>query len=360
MATAQNPAQVKSKLTPAQRNQLFAAATRQHIQKLPSHTVVAGGSISFEIPKARYMAEIILAFKGTLTATHATETAFVPATYSPYNLIKKVRAELNNGFSPFNLSGKGLALYNRMNTYQSSQFANVSTANARGAVLMEKVSSSGGTSNDFRFIVRLPVVLNDRDPVGLINVQNPQTVCTVTLDFNELTSLLTTTTGFTLASAITVTPTVISYSIPIIGDAQPDLSVLKLVNEQVQAIAGAGDVTVKLPVGQTYRKIGIIFEDASGGEADADIGEFQLILNQADYPYRVDPFTLQAINQMSYGTIFNAGEFVFDFTNQGIPNLGGARDYIDTERLTEFWLRSTAAAARNITVITETLARLAG
>jgi len=358
---AGNTAQNQSKLSPAARAQLFAQATRQHIQKLPSQVVTGGGSVTFELPKARFLAEVILHFKGTLTVVHASETAYTPATYAPYSLIKKVRAELNNGFSPFNISGRGLALYNRMNTYQSAQFERVTTANARGAVLQEVVAaSSTGAENDIRFAVRLPVVLNDRDPVGLINLQNPQTVCTITIDFNELTSLLATSTNFTLTSALTVTPTVISYSIPIIGDAIPDLTVLKLVNEQVQTIAGAGDVTVKLPVGQTYRKIGIIFEDASGGEADADIGEFQLILNQADYPYRVDPFTLQALNQFSYGDAFPAGEFVLDFTNQGVPNMGGARDYIDTERLTEFWLRSTAAAAGKITVITETLARLAG
>jgi hypothetical protein len=52
------------------------------------------------------------------------------------------------------------------------------------------------------------------------------------------------------------------------------------------------------------------------------------------------------------------GIYVFDFTYQGLEGYGGARDYIDTEKLTEFWLKFQAAETGKITYVRETLARL--
>jgi hypothetical protein len=207
----------------------------------------------------------------------------------------------------------------------------------------------------------MPVMLNKRDPIGMINTQNTQTVVTVTLDFNELGVILASTTGYTLTGSLQVIPTIESFTVPIIPEARPDMSVLKLVQEYTQAIPGAGDVTFKFPVGTTYRRFAMLFEKADGsGFSESELTDIQLILNQADIPYKVNPYVLQAINQEQYGVTFEKGLFVMEFADQGIVGLGGSRDYIDSENLTEFWVKTNASVGGTLTVLTETLAELQG
>jgi hypothetical protein len=346
-----------SKLSPAQRNMLFAQATRQHWQDLAPVNFVDGETVSFELPKVRLTSKVMLLVEGTVTVTHSSQTSFTPAAFAPYNLFKQVRVGVNNGFNPYQVSGIGLYLYNRTRL-NADAFDRVSSG--RNLAVLGTAASAGGSANPIKFLVELPFTINDRDPVGLILTQNPQTVVTVSIDFNSLTALLSSATGYTVTGNITITPIVESYTVPVIADALPDISVIKLVSEQNQAIPGPGDVVVKLPVGYTYRKIIAYITNSSGGVADSDLGEFQLKFNQADIPYRVKPGMLQAINQLYYGKALENGVYVFDFSYQGLPNYGGARDYVDTERLTEFWLQTTAAAAGNIMLVTETLARLQG
>jgi hypothetical protein len=55
------------------------------------------------------------------------------------------------------------------------------------------------------------------------------------------------------------------------------------------------------------------------------------------------------------------GYFAFDFSTQGIANLGGSRDYIDTEKLQEFWLKinfkNLTGNSNYVYVVSEKLAR---
>ena len=50
--------------------------------------------------------------------------------------------------------------------------------------------------------------------------------------------------------------------------------------------------------------------------------------------------------------------YVVDLSYQGVLNMGGTRDYIDSEKLTEFSIRFNAKTAGTCEIITETLARL--
>jgi hypothetical protein len=151
-----------------------------------------------------------------------------------------------------------------------------------------------------------------------------------------------------------------TFSIPPVQDAFPDISVLKLVSSRNQKFSAASQQTLNLQVGTIYRKLVLYFEDEAGAPLkDADFsGNLELVFNQADIPYSVKPSVLSAKNHSQLGFTLPDGVYVFDFSNQGIPNYGGARDYIDTERLTEFWVRFTANKAGKMTAITETLSRL--
>ena len=93
--------------------------------------------------------------------------------------------------------------------------------------------------------------------------------------------------------------------------------------------------------------------------SDEDItSNIELVLNTADIPYSITPKMLRALAKMQNGIDFPEGVYFFDFSYQGISNMGGSRDIIDTERVSEFSLRFTAGKAGKVHIISEKLSRL--
>lgn len=346
-----------NKVTPAQAAQLFAQMTRQNYQMLPSIAGAENATVTYNVPKVRLTNRIRMMVEMTLNAKHASATSYTPHPFGAFNFIRKVAIDMNNGFSPFSVSGAQLYM---LSLVQDKAETMTPKTSGRGKHVQGLVSSAAGTDNVVRFIVDLPLTLNDRDPVGLILTQNQETTVTITVDFDTAGKVSNGAAGYTFAANnITITPMVESFSIPAVGEAFPDLSVLKLVQASKQAITGSGLQTFKFPVGTTYRKIVFLVEDANGGVADASLtGDIELIFNQADRPYKINPKLLAAINQEQFGITLPQGVYAFDMSYQGWSSYGGARDYIDTERLTEFWLQFGANAAGNVTVVYETLSRL--
>lgn len=343
----------KQKLTPAQKASMFAAATRQNWQKIPATALVENNTVSFTIPKARLLSRTWLKIQGTFTAAHASITTLTKARMAPWGLIKQIRLQVNNGFNPYQVSGKGVYIYNSVALQQNVMDAITTLGNT---------ASVGGTSNTLDILVDLTDVLNDRDPVGLVLAQNQETVITVSIDFGTVVSLFTDASITTSAVAINVTPITETFTVPASPDAIPDLSVLKLVAEQNFNIPASGSTQIiKLPVGQTYRKIMLNFEaSANVAMTDTQIGDISLIFNQADIPYIIPADVLRKINTKAYGTALPSGVLILDMSDQGIANLGGSRDLIDTERLTEFWVSFIPGTTGNVQVVNETLTRLSG
>jgi len=331
---------------------LFSQATRQNLQPIPAAAFVDGGSVSFTIPKARLLSRGYVRIYGTFKMAHASVTALPLARLAPYNLVRQVRMQINNGFNPFQISGRGAYVYNRL----------ISGAEFDTSFTIGTVASVGGTLNTIDMMLDLSTILNDRDPVGLVMAQNQETVVTITLDFNTLAGMYTTTATTASQIAINVTPTIETFSIPAAVEAIPDMSVLKLVTEQNFNIASTGaPFQVKLPVGLTYRKLIMNFETAAGvAMTDDEIGNLSIIFNQADTPYVIHPGLLRMINTRQFAGKLPAGVLAFDFSYQGMANMGGARDYIDTERLTEFWVQANPSVVGNLQIVSESLARLQG
>lgn len=353
MATATQ----QTKLSPQERAAMFNQLTRRNWQTGGTKTGTASGTVSFDLPKSRLLAGIKLMVQATLTATHVSETTYAAHEDSPFKFLNRVEVSLNNGFAPFSLSGQALAAYN-MSIYGTEALA--SQTSGRGKVVQGLTASSGGTANTVRFTLDLPNMINPRDPIGLILLQNEETLCTVNVTFGASTDLAPTASGYTFAvSNISATILTDTFTIPAIPEAFPDLSVLKLVQERTETII-AGENIIKLPVGMTYRKLGIILYNATPARV-ADTGitsSIDLVFNQAETPYRISPLQLAEINDSAYDGSLPTGIWIFDFSDNGIKNLGSARDYIDTERMTEFWLKFTSGAAGTAKIFYETLSRL--
>jgi hypothetical protein len=375
--------QGNTKLSPAERAMYFSQATRQNMQVLPAIAGAENGTISFSLPKVRLLSKVRLLVTAVLNAQHAALTTYAPGPFAPYGFIRRVAMEVNNGFSPFILSGRELYWYNlvramdnNLNPVYPVVATTLATCNRSRAIQEIEAAAAPGADNIVKFVVDLPVTLNDRDPVGLLLLQNEETVVTVTVDFDGMATLAPAVAGFTFAlSNIVVTPIIETFSVPAVAEARPDLSMLKLVHSTRQNIAGAGPITLSLPVGNTYRKLILYLESAvpAGFTDGAFAGDFELVFNQADIPYRINPHLLAAINQEQFGALpisdaaatagqvagaLPQGLYAFDFSYQGLSGYGGSRDFVDTERLTEFWFRFTAPAAGTVTAVYETLSRL--
>ena len=342
-----------------ERASLFIKSTRQNYQMLPKQRVTGENStVQFTLPKVRLLSKILIEVEATATLTSSAGT-IAQNRFAPYNILRRVSLDMNNGFSPFIVSGKDLYLYNLVSS--NSEIFEPSS-NPKANTYIENVASAGGTDNKIKFTLALQTTLNDRDPVGLVLLQNDEVNVTLTLDVDTLANAYNLNAGngdIVAFKDMTITPMVETFSIPPIPQAFPDISILKLISAKRDLFSG-GVSTVKLPVGTIYRKLILQFENEDGSPVlDEDFaGNLELVFNQADIPYSIKPSLLSSLNHKQFGRILPDGIFVFELSHQGVPNLGNSRDYIDTERLTEFWVRFSTPNAGHVSVVSETLSRL--
>ena len=350
---------MSEKLTAQQRANLFAMSTRQNLQMMAKQTVTTPStSMQFTLPKARLLSNIFVKVKAKIKVAHANATTLANTTLAPYRIIRRYSLDLNNGFSPYSISGDGLALSNMIQPN-----ANMILDKSAYFDCPENFKASvAGTENEFMFTVQLPVTLNPRDPVGLILLQSEQTVTDLRLDIGNPVEMYTEgAEGYTIdLVSLEAMPMLETFSIPANSNAFPDLSVLKLVQDRTDTLTSAGQQIVKLSTGTIYRKLILFITDEDGKPATADYvtSNLELVFNQADCNYSINPDMLRAKNAFDLGHAIPDGVFVFDFSNQGMPNFGGTRDYIDTEKLTEFWLRFNTSGKGKVKIISECLARL--
>ena len=346
-------------LTAQQRALLFAANTRQHMNMLGSKSVDGGAqTISFDIPKVR----LIQSFRALIEATvNVKGSAAVPiSNLDCYKLIRSVRVDLNNGFAPVTASARDLAMLNMLRLHPAiiASAADDSTLAKCPASL---AATSGGSDNTVKFMLEIPITLNERDCTGLILAQNAESSISLSFDIANGGEIINNKSGYTVEiKSVKITPEITSFSIPSNANYFPDLSVLKCVNSRTETFPGSGVNHIKLPCGMIYRKVILYLEKSDGTPmTPADISSnLEIVINSADIPYAVKPDMLREMNKSQYGYKFPEGMFIFDWSYQGIPNLGGSRDYVDSESISELLFRFTTTEAGRATVISECLSRL--
>lgn len=350
----------KQTLSPQQRALLFAQATRQNYQTMPSQAVTAENTtIQFTLPKVRLLSRILLQVTAVANLKSTAGTITI-APFSPWTILRRVSLNLNNGFSPVVLSGADLGLYNKLRINSSVLDIN---ANDKAMTQIGNIASAGGTNNTIRFVIPIETTLNQRDQTGYVLLQNDESVVTLQIDVATLANAYTLNGGnndIVTFSSMTITPTLETYSIPNIPQAFPDLSVLKLVSSVSNIFQSNSVNIIKLPVGTIYRKLCMKFVDNNGVALTDNnfTGMIDFVFNQADTPYSIQPATLSALNHMEYGEPLPEGCYTWDFSDQGFPNYGGSMNYVDSERLTELWIKFTPTVNGTISVISENLARL--
>lgn len=363
-----------TELTASQKAQLFAMSTRQNMHMLSRESVLqTPATVKFTLPKSRLLSSLVVRVKAmvrcvdtaapteVVDTADATEVVDLPVDELA-KLIRRISLDLNNGFSPFVVSGEDLAIYNLVDVNGDCWGnTNIDPHRPRNYNYKFSFASNELLTQNIDLTFELPVTLNGRDPVGLILLQNDQTNVVLTVDFGTSISVVNRD-GYTIelvSADIDVVTT--TYSIPANANAYPDLSVLKLVNGRSDSMPSAGQQIIKLSTGTIYRKILFKLVDENGYRMQPpDIsGNFELVFNQADVNYSISADMLRTINEKTLGHALPAGVYMFDFSNAGsFTNFGGTRDYIDTANLSEFWLRFNTTERGKIEIITECLSRL--
>ena len=353
-----------AQLSPQARAMNFGYYTRQHIQTLGAMTGTAGSHLEFEVPKARLLQAINLEVEYTLKAKKEGESINIYTgddlnkKLALYDVLKRISINFNNGFQNMTASGKEFAILNMLRVKSDTI---IPAGYEHEGKMCYFGIGDGETASELtvNFMLEIPITLNDRDPAGLVLAQNATTLINGQIDIANDLAIKSLENAY--IDSVIIKPQIVSFSIPDMPEAFPDLTVLKIVDSRKSGFNAGGSNVISIPTGQIYRKIIIKLEDEEGNPIlPEDItSNFELIFNGADTPYAISPRALRFRSVTQTGGCMPEGYYVFDFSCQGTnPNYGGSRDYVDSEQLTVFEARFTCRKAGKVTIISEKISRL--
>jgi len=312
-------------MSPAVKAPPWPFGTRGKLRPLPTTTVttLTGQTVAYDIPKAGILGAIWLVITGTLTGTPSTPNALGMA-----NLITRVRLNANTGLSLIDISGVGYhyLLRDMLGTLVDP----VPQASARNAA----------ESGTFDLSMYFPIFVNDRDPTGMIMLQNEDTQLRLEVQVAPVTALAN---DFS-ALSLTVAPELEVFSVPVKQESWPPFEYAHTITEEAQTIAGAGQVNYNWPRGGIYAQV---IHGIGIGAAGADAySQYQLRVNQSDYIIDATPAVLTRIFSTYRGRTRLGGVIPVDFLSMsGLGNFGSGRDLLDSRQLTDIQSVITATSA---------------
>jgi len=301
----------------------FVANTRRKIIQLPTMSRPTGGGTSYiNLPKTGLLASIHLAIRGSIAGTLT-----VPNALGMASVLTRVRVTLNSGIDLFNVSGAGYQ-YGLREMLGSEYIDPHGQSTARSAV----------TATAFNLDMVIPISINDRDPLGLIMLQNEQTLVTLYADWNADTNVAT---GATITA--TIQPYLELFTVPVDPQDYPPLNIVHQVLEDQQQVTGTGDYTYNWPRGNTYVQI---FHGLGIGAAGADnFSRYQLRVNQSDYLQNTDVPYHDLEFREKRGRARPAGGIYIDLlATSGLGNFGLTRDVFNSALVTDLASVITATA----------------
>jgi hypothetical protein len=315
----------------------FINATRQNRRKVGQLKFENGQRMSLDLPRTGLLANLMIRVKGKLTVTPGTGSAtYKSENYNkPYALLDRIRLTANSGTEIVNVTGTGLAIRNMI--------SEGSVMDLLGSVLPSGVSGSPvyqfGTSsgeNNVEFSIKVPVAVNERDPIGMILLQNGETLITAGIDWANVANLFTLTGNAAVSFTGDAHFTMEYYSVPQSKEDYPDLSIAHTILEDRSDIDGTGEKTYTIPRGNIYQRIihRVFLNGAPAGFDDID--KLKLIYNQSETPYELEAHDMYAIQRDRYRRDLPQATFVHDFSYQGVAGLGGNRDLVNSKAITDF------------------------
>ena len=290
--------------------------TRQFTVNAGAKTSVAttGETLVWDLPKTGILAAIWLNIACSLTGTPSTPSAVGQA-----RLYSRVRVSANAGINLVDVSGEG---YNFLARDFFEHGIDVTPSSVgRSAV------ASGVLDHSMFF----PIAINSRDPIGLVNLQNPDTQLRLEVEIGALTRIAN---DFSAMSCV-VTPYLAMFRMPLAKEDRPKFDFLHTLQEDQNAVTSGVEFVYNWLRGNTY--LSVIHGMTLASTAADSFTSAALRVNQNDYlrPALPPAFYSREFSQY-HGRARILGVIPFDLiTLSGLGNYGSLRDLLNTAQLTD-------------------------
>lgn len=344
----------------------FNRATRPSLVSIGSMPFTTDGSAQIELPQVGFLSEILINFTVNMTtnAFTGTVTNGTASKITPYSLFKQIVVRDNSGSELYRTDGSENYLIQRIQRTQYDPLnlpAGLGITTANEAVTRVPNSYATSTAYVLRGTLRIPIAYNKSLQAGLILLQNPTTRLTLECQFGNSRDMVVSSDGSLSPSVFTVAinVTVLSYQVP---RREADFPSTAFAHRWISEQQGWTNARFeyKPPLGDVYLSLTQqFFNGATPARPDpaANISSLLLRYAQTQVPTSI-PVGAFLANQQEYfgGLQMPDGVFHWAFDNQfGFPEIGGYRDTIDTDRITDMsiitdWgsLALTSAYVRSI------------
>ena len=316
---------------------MFQNKTRRKVIPLSIQTKGASNPLVWEIPKTGLLAGIYLRISGAVAGSLSAQNALGFS-----SIVSRVRLVGNAGIDIINITGPH---YHWLLKDNLEHFIDVSPASSGITAI---------TATTFDLSMWLPVSLNGRDPLGLIMLQNEETLLTLEVEFNADANVAT---GATVTA--TVQPVIEIFTVPVDPADYPPLNVLHQIVSDTVAIGAAGDYSYRWARGNTYVQV---LHGMGLNTTPADNWtEYKLRVNQSENILRYVPLTLNLEYARTHGRARVLGTIAVDMIGtSGLGNYGSTRDLLYSALVTELESVITAVGAGTLYTVRRQLITLAG
>lgn len=316
----------------------FNNATRQKFIDLPAMSrPTGGGRVEYQLPKTGLLARLWLNIAGSVAGTLSSPNALGMA-----SIIRRIRLTANSGVDLVNISGAGYH-YLLREMLESEYIDATGQSNARSAV----------TATTFNLDMVLPIMLNLKDPLGLIMLQNEQTILTLSVEWETDSAVAT---GATVTGACY--PQLEIFTVPTRKEDWPPLNVLHQIIEDSQAVSGAGAFTYNVPRGNVLIQMAHGLGIGASGSDGFNAAQFRV--QQSEYLDVVSRTQHLDMRHRYYrGRARPAGAIYYDLmASSGLGLYGLTRDVFDTSKVTDIATVITATGAGTLYTLRRQLVTL--
>jgi hypothetical protein len=322
----------------------FRPNTRQRFAKVATVNAAFSTQQDIPFPQVGLLSRIFI-YANTTISDAASSPSVTATTYGPYNVLKRIKGNLNLGTSTvFDMSGYGAYQVNKVtDTCIETKVENTDVTSATSGtnnLYQYPTTYVQTTAKSVQFVIMIPVSINDGPQfhIGLINLQAPEVRFTLSLIFGQASDVYTTSDTLTLAGTVSVYYQY--YEVPNPDAVQLPPRVMHRLLEERTAIVATGDTTYLVPrQGVLLQLIHTLTLNGAISANTTDLVSRRLVFNKTDTPYNMDYIADRIYNRFRYGFSGSdkdlpAGTFLWDFFDADqAPTRGDLRDAIDTEAL---------------------------
>lgn len=316
---------------------MFQNKTRRKVIPLSSQSKGTSNPLVWEIPKTGLLAGIYLSITGSVAGTLSAPNAL-----GKCSIINRVRLVGNAGIDIINLTG--WHYHHLLRDYLEHYIDVYPASDGRSAV----------ATGAFDLSMWLPVAINGRDPLGLVMLQNEETLLTLEVEFNADANVAT---GATVTA--TVYPAVEIFTVPPDPADYPPLNVLHQIVSDTAVISGAGEYSYRWARGNTY--VQTLHGAGIAASPSDNWSEYKLRINQSENVERYTPALLNLAHARTHGVTRRAGVIPVDMIGTtGLGNYGSTRDLLYSALVTELESVITFSAAGALYTVRRQLITLSG